>query len=534
MDVRTLISRTRLGLAVLAAGLLVAACDFSGVSDSIDDFDLVIGLDEINTVVAGQMLDARTGELVEQEVELTFSGEDADAIIDLYSDPMTEQSVEGGLTSFGLVESADPSGSDPVTFTVTATASGYLEASEQVRVTGDDHEFSLFMTDEDAPPEGASATSQRSGQAGSDGSVSSSFSVETPTDAHSGGSASLSVQEGTVAEDASGSPLSGELTTDITYFSGTSGQALRAFPGGAATGPNGRALVTGGFASVTVTDGSGRRGTSFSRPIDLGIRVPESTVNPNTGRQIRDGETIGIYSYDRSSGAWVEEGEATIVGPPENGTFGVEFESDHLSYFSTSFGQDVCAEGATVSVNRNGNTGPLSVTVEGVSGGFSVDYTIPAGQSSLTLSDVPSVGVEVTVTGTGGSATATLSDACSGSATVDLPAPAGDLIDVDVTLVPSCPNAGEEVRVSSVPAAVVYYRLASSSSGTWSRAGTVDWTFNEGDSYLERGTLSVSGLVDGETYTFKTTYDGDTYTKQVTISGSSKTITEDVDADYCE
>lgn len=520
---------------ILAVSIGVAACDFSGVSDSIDDFQLVIGLEPINTVVAGQLLDAKTGELVEQEVTLTFTGEDAGSVIDLYSDPMSEQQVEGGLTSFGIDNAATPTSSDPVTFTVTAEADGYLAASKKVSVREEaEGEFLIYMTNENQPPDGAAATQQSAGEAGSDGQVTSSFSVETPEENVSGGSASMTVEQGTVAEDPDGQTLSGQLTTQMTYFTGQSGSALRSFPGGAGSGPGGQSLSTGGFASITVQDPSGRTGTSFSKDLALSLRVPEGTINPETGQPIADGETIGIYSYDAGASEWVEEGQAEIVGPPSNGTYRVDFTSNHLSYFSVGYGQDSCAEGATITVDRNGNQGSLTVVVEGTSGGFSETFTLPAGDSEFTLADVPASGVEVTVTGSAGSASVTLSDACSGSGSMTLPAPSAPMIDVDFTLVPTCPGPDEAVRVSSVPSAVVYYRLASKSTGTWNRAGTVSWTFDDEESALEKGELTVSGLIDGEVYTFKTTYDGETYQKEVTISGSSKTINEDVDDEYCD
>lgn len=512
--------------------LLMAGCDLSGPQDAIDDFELIIGLEAINTVVSGQVVDAATGELVDEEITLQFTGQDSDVLIDIYGDPISERTVEGGLVSFGIDNSVVPSDNNPVRFNVVAEAPGYLEASESVVLRStDDAQFTLHVVDEDNPPEGSSSTKETGGDTDSQGTVNQSFEVETPEEQQSTGSASITVDEGTVASDASGNPLTGQLTTRLTYFNNKSERSLKALPGGANSGPNGNPLVTAGFASINIEDQSGKRARTFNQPVGIGLRVPADMTNPATGQPVQEGETIGVYSYEPAEGQWVTEGEVTLGEERADGTFRVSHAADHLSYYSLGFtGVGSCETGATVNVNRNGNTGPLTVNVSAE--GVSREYTVRRGQSSVTLRDVPAMSVEASISVSGGTVTQTV-DLCNGSYTFDLPEPPNQLIDVTFTLVPVCSNPDEGVRVESIPSFVVYYRKSTAGGASWNRGGEVEWTFDDESKSLEEGTLEIDGLEDGETYTFKTTYEGQTQTREQTITGSSIQFEENAD-DYCQ
>ena len=85
----------------------------------------------------------------------------------------------------------------------------------------------------------------------------------------------------------------------------------------------------------------------------------------------------------------------------------------------------------------------------------------------------------------------------------------------------------------SIPSFVVYYRKTNAAGASWSRGGTVEWTFNEETKSLEKGTLEIDGLEENVTYTFKTTYEGETETREETITGETMRIEENAD-DYCQ
>ena len=62
-------------LLVLLAGFGVASCDLTGLTDAVDDFSIVIGLEPINTSASVLITDAATGELVTRPLRVQFNGE---------------------------------------------------------------------------------------------------------------------------------------------------------------------------------------------------------------------------------------------------------------------------------------------------------------------------------------------------------------------------------------------------------------------------------------------------------------------------
>ncbi len=84
---------TRL-IATLFIALLATACDFQAAEDAFNEFQIVIGLDPIESPVAGVVYDLSSGQPV--AATLTFGGAGASSLIDAYSDPLGSQvDVEG-------------------------------------------------------------------------------------------------------------------------------------------------------------------------------------------------------------------------------------------------------------------------------------------------------------------------------------------------------------------------------------------------------------------------------------------------------
>lgn len=511
---------------LLLLPLLVVACDFSGVDDAANDFKLIIGLEPIETSASGKILDAATNELITDDVTITFKGQDAASVIDLYSEPIDRQNVRGGLSSFGIQNERSPSPNDPVYLNVIADADGYRATSKNVVIDGSGtHRFTLYMVRANHPPAGAVAATVEQGETDPEGSIAESFSVSTPPEHTTQTRASVAFSQGTVVQDAAGAPLSGRLRTDLTYFTNRSRTALQALPGGHANGDG--TLVTAGFASIEVSDAQGRKARTFSQPLTVTFEVPGETTNPSTGSAIQEGDEIGVWSYESEDGVWVREGDATLSGPTSDGHYTVTYEASHLSWWNAAWKTEACPVGATITVNRNGNTGSLSAHLTG--DGISQSYTLDAGDDTIELNDMPpGVSGVLTVHTAQGTAETQVSDLCGGTYSVDLAAPSSPQIDVLFELVPECP--GDEVVpvTGDIPTVTIFYRKASAPAGSeWldTSSDAIVWV-DDGQKML-RGELTVPGLEEGETYTFKTTYDGDQYARDVTVTSPEMTIAFD-------
>lgn len=81
--------------------------------------------------------------------------------------------------------------------------------------------------------------------------------------------------------------------------------------------------------------------TSFSEPIEARMEINPGLINPTEKRVYQSGDTIPLLSIDEKSGAWFEEGKATIQ-KSGNKLF-AEFKLKHLSTFNLDFKGDRCS-----------------------------------------------------------------------------------------------------------------------------------------------------------------------------------------------
>lgn len=291
-------------------------------------FDLTQG----RGVIGGQLLNATTQALIKQPVRLTVSGPDQDKV------EQTRFETSDGHFSVVLKKGVEPAINKPIQITVVANAEGYFATSTSLNLTDSKHDsFVMKMVSMNAAPEGIAVASTNADAAG--GKLNQPLTLSA-TEQNSKTLASFALKPETVLRDANGQPLSGQLQTHVGYFSNTTARSLEAFPGGftpivTQNGQDGNGyFVTGGFVSVEITDENGRKASQFSQPADITIQIPKDTINPETGKQVAPGDTIGIWSYDPNTGKWVGEGQGKVSGPDANGNFNVTYQASHLSYWN--------------------------------------------------------------------------------------------------------------------------------------------------------------------------------------------------------
>lgn len=282
--------------------------------------------------IGGQLLDAKTQALLKKVVNITITGPDKDKI------EKTSLETQTGLFSLVLKKGVTPAINQPVKVSVVAQAEGYFSASTNLSLTDSKHDsFVLKMVNQtDAPP--GIALASASAEATS-GKLNQSLQLSA-IESDSKSLASFALKPQTLITDANGNPLSGPLQTHLGYFSNTTTGSLDAFPGGFApvVSQNGQDsngyFITGGFVSVEISDQSGRKASQFSQPADITIQIPQGTRNPDTGKVVNNGDTIGIWSHDPNTGKWTSEGVGDVSGPDNNGNFNVTYQASHLSYWN--------------------------------------------------------------------------------------------------------------------------------------------------------------------------------------------------------
>ncbi|NNE71653.1 MAG: hypothetical protein HKN29_15000 [Rhodothermales bacterium] len=244
-----------LALPLLIATALVG-CDFDAAKDAFEEFDLIIELEPINTVVNGIVVNNATGNLV--SAELTFSGPGASMLIDAYSDPITDLDAESGVVTFGIQNAVVPSEGNPVGLTVTARADGYYTTSETFELTETgDAQFTIGMTSSDVNASIMGTSTGRSTNTTTDsgGAVTQATTVTTQPTSQTSAAATVAVPQGAVPVTATGSPLTGQLTIELRSFD--SGAGLAALPTAARQRSDGTNQAVGGAAFFKMTDANG-------------------------------------------------------------------------------------------------------------------------------------------------------------------------------------------------------------------------------------------------------------------------------------
>jgi hypothetical protein len=296
----------------------------------------------VKTAFVVQIFDAATQELIGmksgQEIKVTILGTDKNLVSDIFGRSVTSLSTHQGIISLSIAGTTTPSADNPVDFVVDLSCDGYLHGSLPIRIASEGgHSFIARLVDPKNPPEGVSVFEGVVGRTLIDGTLENKIDVSTPPVQQTMATTHVVIAEGTKILDESGTPLSGDLTFLIAYYSNQSPIALDCFPGSFCVktdegGMQGKGLFfSGGWADYELSDQSGRVAKSFSKPISLTIDVPPNTYNPETKAKIKTGDYYPIWNYRYSDGVWEYENEGLLQGPSGNGNYYVEYQASHFS-----------------------------------------------------------------------------------------------------------------------------------------------------------------------------------------------------------
>jgi hypothetical protein len=296
----------------------------------------------VKTAFVVQIFDAATQELIGmksgQEIKVTILGTDKNLVSDIFGRSVTSLSTHQGIISLSIAGTTTPSADNPVDFVVDLSCDGYLHGSLPIRIASEGgHSFIARLVDPKNPPEGVSVFEGVVGRTLIDGTLENKIDISTPPVQQTMATTHVIIAEGTKILDESGTPLSGDLTLQIAYYSNQSPIALDCFPGSFCVktdegGMQGKGLFfSGGWADYELSDQSGRVAKSFSKPISLKIDVPPNTYNPETKAKIKTGDYYPIWNYRYSDGVWEFENEGLLQGPSGNGNYFIECQANHFS-----------------------------------------------------------------------------------------------------------------------------------------------------------------------------------------------------------
>ncbi|MFB6231863.1 MAG: hypothetical protein ABEL04_11985 [Salinibacter sp.] len=557
-------------LAVLLA-LFATSCDFNAANDAVDQFQVLVEVPPLTTVVNLQVLNGSTGNPVSRDVQVAFDGPDAPEVIDVYSDPLSELIIGSGFASFGIDSTRIPSSARPVQITLHAQADGYRTTSAPLRIVQEGSKRQVLQLMPSNPERTVSGRSgaRKTGSMSGEGKTSSAVTAETAK--ASGGSsaeATASIPAGTALQTASGTPLQGNITVDLSAF-GNSADAQELLPTGARTDEEGQRRRIRGALRFQVQDDNGRVarqfGVSGSDTTTITADLPSvkggdgtptvTLVNPATGAS-------QTYALDASSSAQAgspkQQGTTTlqlvggtVIVQSAEGTATVDPGKVGGALFAV-MGVDpsetnTCTPKSSIQIGPNGHEGSVGLRI--AEGGFSLDanVSIPDPNSVFTVSassllggDIPRLGdVTLTVTAPDGQEVTTRVNLCSGTnatkrsgTVVTLPKPSSERIDATIRVLPDCPKGKKIPLTPPLDGYTVSYR-PSGSNKPFKTIPKDNITINvtkDKPKTLKNAVVSMPNVLPDTEYKFVGTYGGQSSSRTVTMpaeDGGEITVTDE-------
>jgi len=525
------LNKIKIGIIAAFTLLLTSfmGCDTTGLQDSIDNFALVIGLEPINTGSTVLLTDAKTGELINATVTVTFAGENGTDVIDMYSDPIADVEVKDGILNFAISNLVEPTDASPATVKLRLEADGYLPATKTVEITEVGFsDFTFTMVDENNKPQ-SFKTIATMGVTASDGSTTAPIKIVSNSGTSGKDSTGIEIPEGTVFVDADGNPLTGNLSVEMSNFDLSDPTGVQNLPiDTQELVEEGQKVPTVvGISVLSVTNSQGKVATkvkksipgktffnivldlnglteippaknvySFGRPFEPNFS-PVDTTNYTVRRENFDTITynigfvnqtglntpLGIIITDNLGSSDKTYSNLVIEGNGYEGT---------LEYTLNSKGR---SEKGSVIISNS----PIQkdIVFNSLSETVSIDITSPL-ETTLTYPTLPE----------------------GDTFTINLPQKPATLIDSNINVVLRCTDPDERASVTGIPQSSLVYRKAGSSD-KWKVIPKINWNYNEDEQVLTGGSVDIKNVEQGVDYNFKLSFDGNTENKVITISGST-------------
>lgn len=273
------------GLLTLITAASFYSCD---LKDPLDGVQIVVNTDFIKTQVAVSIVDAATGFSIENGVALSISGDDREQVVNISGRP--EFNLNEGIITLALKQGVTPTDSKPVTFTVSASASGYLTSYQTVEIKSDGmYMYEVKMTNLKDLPDGAI---RDEGNITDDGIIVLNTTMSTGLRA-------------------------GGLTYDLIRYD-ASESALNTLPLPVVSSGK---VLTPLVAMHLVIKENGTAVKQLENPVKVTLPLTSS---------LEAGTSLSVFSYDNTSGKWTNESVQGTVG---NDGKSVSFSVNKIAYY---------------------------------------------------------------------------------------------------------------------------------------------------------------------------------------------------------
>lgn len=293
------------------------------------------------------------------EFPVTITGKDS-ALVQMGSGSKIFK-VMNGLLPLALKAQAKPTPQNPLTFVINAEIPGYVTVKKTIIVANDSSSvFTIPIIKYVKPIDGtAELTVETVLNAGKTISLS---TFSTATNSKLAEKVTIAIPTANDMQNSAKNLINADLLTTKIVLYGTSTTALNAvFPGHQGTvnavSKDGKRIlwglnfVTAGLLKINMTAGT-TTVANFAKPLDITHELPANFINPKTGTLLKVGETIPLWIYDGSFGAFKETTNfATVIS--QGGKLAAKYTISTPGTWNLAWTSAPTASNATKTFNIN-------------------------------------------------------------------------------------------------------------------------------------------------------------------------------------
>jgi hypothetical protein len=332
-------------------------------------------------------------------IAIEISGRDADKIFSVIG-KNKNLVADGQIFNVGIRKKFAPSATNPIMFTITAKAEGYMDAVTSFVLTTPNFRLdNVNMIKKSAPPTGINVKTSSS--------TTTSIAVNdfyTEVEAANSNNEKLGfrIKAGTKFFDPAGKELNGNVFVSIAYMSGIVIDEEGFLPGGTdgtmtvmelngkPRKPSTAAMASNATVDVYVGNVKATNFTNSSGdPLETIMELNDNITDPtNNNSLIKAGDQMPIWSYSEQNPVWLLEYKIPII-KNSNNKLQVTFQHNHLTDFMAGW---MIPVGCVIKAYRNPVSGdfiaPDSDPILKISSNLTPVSNCESGKSSLFYTEI--------------------------------------------------------------------------------------------------------------------------------------------------
>jgi hypothetical protein len=484
--------------------LFLAAFLFNSCRNPAYELDVLFDANII-TYKATIILKDATGAVLPNDLNVTVSGPDAAAIYDFSGTKKIY--APGGVITVGVTPKMIPTASKTLNFNVLISGPGYDD--KNIPVTIDVTQFNQIINVtmlKVANPTAVTSVANATTTLTAGGATTTATVLSTPGTGTVAERTTVTVPQGTIMQNAAGTPLTGSsVVINMVNYEAKDPATNDLFPGGGLAAPNvvleggttGSAFfVPAGFTSIKMFVG-GQEVKKFSGNINVNVEVDPTFVPAGSATPVKVGDQLKVYSYEVATGQFKYEATRSVV-LNSFGKLSIDFPVNHLTIFvvGDAYNTTACVDTKVTFVAPWLNEGsqPMNIEILNAAGTkvLSTSISVVENGSTTVWRGLPGVALTYRVKNNTGEtlASGSIATPCAGTAmNINLATPVippSPNVTMDLTVV--CPGKGTII----VPNFDLFYKPAGAPNTEYKLLGTV-----------EKGRLVTNLVKVGTAYDFR-------------------------------